>query len=287
MLENILFYFVFLGQILLISYYYPKQILIRISYVLKTFPPEEYPKLYPKHPDYYKAGQLIYKIINFIILAIGLIVIVVIGVWDNSSVGKVSEAIPIAYFFLQMIPLLLMEISGFAYFKMMRKADMRTTRKANLQPRNLFDYVSSVAVSFAFILIVACIAFFYSLYGFSFDFENKTFVIVLSLVFSNLIFAGIIFWNLYGKKLDPHQAVEDRMRQVEVTIKSLVYMSIVASIFLIAIKAIDEFNLDYYEPVLMSFYLQFIMFIGLGSLLRNQRLEDMNFDVYKKDVQNN
>ena len=50
------------------------------------------------------------------------------------------------------------------------------------------------------------------------------------------------------------------------------------------IKGVDEFNLDYLEPVLMSMYLQFIIFIGLGYMLRNYRMEDINFDVYKDDV---
>ena len=44
---HILFYALFLSQIILISYYYPKQIIKRIDGVLKNYPPEDYPKLYP------------------------------------------------------------------------------------------------------------------------------------------------------------------------------------------------------------------------------------------------
>jgi len=281
--DNILFYFVFLSQILLVSYYYPKQILSRVTHVLRTYPPSEYPKLYLKDMAYYKIGQTVYRFVNLIILAIGFIILVIIGIWDNSSNGKISEAIPVAYFFVQMAPLLIMEASSFAYFKLMRKADIRTTRKADLQPRRLFDFVSPIFVTIAVFLFIVCIGFYHTINPFRFDPSNDTFVIAITMILSNLLFAGIIFWNLYGKKLDPYQAGKDRLKQIEITVKSLVYMSIAASIFLIIFEAMDEFNLDYLEPVLMSIYFQFIIFLGLGSMLRNYNMEDMNFDVYKEN----
>lgn len=49
-------------------------------------------------------------------------------------------------------------------------------------------------------------------------------------------------------------------------------------------KGINEFNWDYLEASLMSVYLQFIIFIGIGTLLRKLRLENINFDVYKEDA---
>ena len=284
MSENILFYIVFLGQIILISNYYPRQILNRMQYVLTTYPPESYPKLYPKHVAYYEVGQRIFRIINLLIFILGFIILFVIGLWDNANNGKISEVIPIAYFFVQIVPLIIMEFSEFAYFKLMRKADVRTTRKADLLPRRLFDFISAKTVALAIFMIFACILYFNYLSPFSFGFNNDTFIIIITLTLSNLLFAGIIYWNLYGKKLNPHQATKDRIRQIEVTVKSLVFTSITASAFLILVKVLDEFQFDHLEPVLMSFYLQFIMFIGLGSLLRNLRLENLNFDVYKNDT---
>jgi hypothetical protein len=284
MSENILFYLVFLSQIFLVSYYYPKEILERISYVIKTYPVDKYPKLYIKHPDYYQLGQTIFKIINYIILALGLLIIFAVGIWDSKSRGKVSEAIPAAYFFLQMVPMIMMEISGFAYFKLMRKTDIRTKRTADLQPRRFFDFVSPFALGLALIMFVACILFYHNLEPLRISVENDTFIILLTLLLTNILFAGIIFWNLYGKKRDPYQDGPDYKKQVKMTVKSLIYTSIVASAFLIINKAIDTYNLDFMQPVLMSAYLQFIIFIGLGAMLRNQNIEEMNFDVYKADT---
>ena len=39
--DNILFYAVFLSQILLLSFYFPRKMLKRISYVLATYPPSQ------------------------------------------------------------------------------------------------------------------------------------------------------------------------------------------------------------------------------------------------------
>jgi len=284
MSNNIIFYIVFLSQIILLSYYYPKQILNQIGYVLKTCPPSEYPKLYPKDAAYYKIGQFLFKSVTFIILAFGFIALGGLLFWNTSSAGKISEAIPTVYFFVQMAPIFLMEIFGFAYFKLMRKADSRSTRKAELHPRRLFDYVSPIAVVVAIFMFLACIAFFYSLSGLEFAGDNDTFVIIITLALSNLLFGGIIFWNLYGKKLDPYQAGKDRRKQLELTIKSMVYVSIVASTFLIVFKGINVYNLDSLEPVLMSIYFQIIVYLGLGSLLRNQNMENIDFEVYKKDM---
>jgi hypothetical protein len=46
--SNVIFYIAFLGQIFLVSYYFPGKILARIKFVRETYPPEQYPRLYPK-----------------------------------------------------------------------------------------------------------------------------------------------------------------------------------------------------------------------------------------------
>jgi hypothetical protein len=284
MFENILFYPIFLSQILLISYYYPKKIISRMKFVLEKYPPEQYPKLYVKPIGFYKNVVRIFKISNQVILAIGIVGIIGLGYLDMSHEGSIAEVIPIIYFMIQILPVFLMEVFGFAYFKMMRKADTRTTRKAELMPRRLTDFVSPIAVGLAIFMYFACLLFFYLLEGFQYDLRNDTFIIFLTLSLSNLFFCVIIYWNIYGKKLDPYQAGKDRIRQIEITVKSLVYMSILASAFLILTKSINVYNLDYLETALMSVYLQIVIWLGLGSMLKNIRLEKLDFDVYKNEA---
>ena len=47
MTEHQLFYLVFLGQVLLISYVFPRRVLKRMRHVVDNYPPTEYPRLYP------------------------------------------------------------------------------------------------------------------------------------------------------------------------------------------------------------------------------------------------
>jgi hypothetical protein len=249
--------------------------------VFKTYPASEYPRLYVNSLDVYKSKQRNFKLANHIILGIGFLFLIAIGIWDYMAEGYVDQIIPWIYFMIQALPLMILEYSGFAYFKLMRKADTRTTRKAELNPRQLFSFISPVFIGLALILIIGCLFVFYSIHNFEFHPRNDTFIIGLTLIASNLLFAGIIYWNLYGKKINPYQATKDRTKQIEVTIMSLVFMSIAASLFLIVTGIIEYFNLDYLESAMMSIYLQLIIFIGLGTILRKLRVENIDFEVYK------
>ncbi|NQT62422.1 MAG: hypothetical protein HQ556_05640 [Candidatus Marinimicrobia bacterium] len=279
--DNIIFYIVFLSQIILISYYYPHQVLNQMRTVIANYPPENYPKLYPKPVEYYKGGQRIYRVINLAIVAMGAILIVAIAIWDYTSTNKVSDAIPFAYWVIQILPILIMELLGFTNFRLMRNTNTKATRYAELNPRRLFDFISPAMFGLAIFMYVACILFFYNIHQFQFHPSNDTFVIFVALTLMNSLFAGIIFRNLTGKKSNPHQAHADRMRQIETSIKSLFVMSIVASIFLITVEGMQELGLNFHVASLMSFYLQLTIVIGLGSMLRKIRIEDINFDVYK------
>ena len=283
MIENILFYIVFLSQIILISYYYPKKILQRLKYIFDTYIPSEYPKLYPKPIEHYKKMSRYFHISNQSILILGLILLLSIIYFNDSSHWKIIETISFSYFFIQVIPIFLIEVIGFSYFKLMRKMNLQSIRKAKLKPRRLFDYVSPVFVLVAILSNILCIVFFYNLHVFQFQISNDTIVIVIALLLSNAVYSITIYWNLYGKKLDPHRATKDRSNQIETTIKSLVSMSFGASLFIMITEGIDQYNLDFLEPVMMSLYLQFVIFIGLGYMLRTFKIKNIDFRVYKAE----
>jgi len=143
--EN-LFYVAFLGQIFLISYYFPRKILMRMRYVLETYPPSIYPRLYPKPVEYYRIGLSVFRAINNFIIILGfLILLAMLFLIDHSRFaddGFISEAWPAAFGIIQFLPLMLLEFSEFSQLKLMRKVNAATTRKAELRRRQLFDFVS-------------------------------------------------------------------------------------------------------------------------------------------------
>lgn len=282
--DNIEFYFIFLGQILLISFYFPRKILSRIRYVVETYPPSEYPKLYPKSIEYYEKAQRNYKTVNQFIFVAGFILMFAFGLWGYPTEGKIARLIPVVFGLIQVLPLIGMEISEFNQFKLMRKADLRTTRMAELRPRRLFDFVSPAIFSMAIVMYIAFILLDLYWHQFNIDWGHDTVQRAMVITAGNLFFALIIIWNLYGKTLNPHQAYKDRTKQIGLAVKSLVFLSIAMSVFFMTTAAGDAFDLDSFEPSIASLYFQLIVWISLGTMLRTLRVDDINFEVYKEDV---
>ena len=280
---NILFYVLFMSQIILISYYYPKQIIKRIDGVLKKFPPQSYPKLYPESVEKVIAAKTRYQLLNQIIIVIGLVLMTIHVVMSLDYEGnqKVAEGLPLMFGMVQFFPFMLLEASGFRQFKLMRKANKSTSRSANLTPRHLFNYVSPLSVISAVVFIFTYV--FFDLYINDFVITSDFIIKVITLCLVHTLFIGLAIWHLTGKRLDPHQAVKDRSNQTEFSLQSMVTVSIFLSLFLMANSAVDVYQLYNLEIIINTIYFQVIAFFGIGGMLRTIRLDKINFDVYKAD----
>jgi hypothetical protein len=280
---HILFYVLFLSQIILISHYYPKQIIKRIDRVLKNYPPEDYPKLYPESTEKVLAAKIRYQFINQIIFIIGLVLMGVYAFMSADYEGnqKFAESLPLMFGMVQFIPFIMLEISGFRQFKLMRNANKSTSRSAGLAPRKLFDYVSPISVISAIALIFTYILF--DLYINDFIFTSDIIIKIVTLCLVHALYIGLTIWHLTGKRLDPHQAIKDRSQQTEFSLQSMVSVSMFLSVFLMANSAVDVYQLGYMEILINCIYFQVIAFFGIGGMLKTIRLDNVNFDVYKAD----
>jgi hypothetical protein len=54
------------------------------------------------------------------------------------------------------------------------------------------------------------------------------------------------------------------------------------SIFWMTQAADDLYDLDFLDATIMSLYFQLIVLLSIGHILRNMRLEDINFDLYRE-----
>jgi len=282
---NTLFYVTFLSQIFLLSYYFPTKLLERMRYVLETYPPSKYPKLYPQPLEYYKMGQWGFKWVTRGILVLGFVILyAVIFLVDHSSFaddGYISEFWPALYGVIQFAPLLVLELTEFSQFKRMRKANTATTRTAPLRRRRLFDFVSPMLVGMTIFLYILFILFDLYAHDFVLDWGHDTLQRVAVLTVTNLLISGIGAWHLYGRKQNPHQTSDDRNKQIATNLNSFLYASMAMSIFFMAQVADDLIDMNFLDATLVSFYFQVITFLSLGHALRSLRLEDIDFDVYK------
>ena len=283
---DLIFYIAFFSQILLISYHYPKRILRRMDYIFEHCPADQYTKLYPKGYKKTLEGKILYKLLNIIILIIGIIIFVtfIIANQQGNIELKDMDFLPFAYGMLQAIPFLILEVSALKQFKLMRSLNDQTKRKAELSPRSLFNYISPVRFFTAVIMFFVCTLAIFSFNDFKISADMA--VLIGSMILCNGLFFVLGYILLQGKKLDPYQSPEDRHKMITVVFRSYTSVSILVSIFFIINRCVDYYSLDNWEPVFNSLYWQCVVLLSTGAMLKFTKLEEVNYDVYKTNTSN-
>lgn len=282
-----LFIITFLSQVFLLSYYFPGKLLARLQHVMSSYPPSTHPKLYPKPVEYYKLGYLAFKLITRAIFWLGLVLaVLILFVIDHSTFadhGHVSKFWPSAYGLLQFLPLMALEFSEFRHFRMMRDADPKRKRVADLKRRGLFNLVSPGLVIAAVLTFALAILFDLFVHDFTVSLGHDTMQRAITMTVTNVMLAIVGAWSLYGRKPDPYQSGKDRTQRLTVNLESLLFVSMALSAFIAITAADDLVRLDAIDATIMSVYFQVIAVFSLGYTLRNIDPRDMDFDVYRAD----
>ncbi|MGJ8678965.1 hypothetical protein [Paraglaciecola sp.] len=276
-----LFFIVFGTQIFLMSHYYPKRILNRMNYIFKHYPIETHAKLYPDGYEKALKGKIIFSLINYAILALGIIGFIAAAIFIFEGEAKIQrfKGLPLVFGMVQAIPLLIMEISGFKAFKKMRTQNQDTKRSAELNPRGLLNFVSPIRLFMTISILLICV--FVMLALNDFNIGEKQAILLGSMGLANTLFIVLGYILIHGKKLDPHQSAVDRHNATAVVIKSYTSISMLISVFFIFNLSVDEFSLQDWEPMFNSLYWLCVMFLSTGSVLKYMNVEDINYDVYK------
>lgn len=284
------FYLTFAGQIYLLSIHYPNQLAKRISYVLKNYPPTEYPKLYPSGFTTLTAGArtgrlAIFKRYNQLVALLGgaiLLAMLASGYRPADKGG--DEIFVMLYFFLQTVPFIVIAFLEFRNYKLMHEAFQITRRSADLRPRRLFDFVSPAYVVAAVVFFIAWATFYIGSAGDVATWTTEKYATLVIISGMNLAYITVIWKAISGTKLDPYQAYGDQIKTIESLTKTLVFSSIMISLFLILTQGADEYGLEVFDPPLTSFYMQLCVVMGIGLTLRLTKIEDVDFSVYRADA---
>ena len=289
MSQIILYYLIFISQIFVISHYYPNKVLKRMRFITTNYPPEDYPKLYPHahSPEDAKSGTARaikrYRGLNRMAIIIGTITLGYAAAQGYVPFGGFDVPLLVGFTVIQFIPMFYLEVSEFKSFKKMRQNNKASTRTAGLRPRRFFDYISPVYGVVAGLLIIAALWQNLHFNGYDLAVGSNSFVTIATMVGVHLYFAGLVWYMMHGKKLNPHQDNKDRDTHIEGIVKMATFTSIMISIFLIATEFIRTYNLDAWETVSMSIYFQMLAVFGLGTMLKTMKIEDTNFEVYRAD----
>ena len=276
-----LFILIFASQIWLLSFYFPRQLAARISYMLEHFPASDYPNLYPESPNKVKNIRRFFLLLNYAFAVVGIVLLCKYSLFDNSfqQSGRYYEHIPLFLGMLQFIPLVYLELAGRHQLKLMRVTDKRTNRAATLTPRNLFNFVSPWLLYTAIAVYIGFVSF--ELYVTGGEFTEKLVIKLSSITLTNLLFIYIARCHLYGKKLDPYQATADRDRITRNTILSLVAISIFVTLFCIAQTLVNTYEQSYLEIIINSLYFQIIATFSFINITRGINIKELDLSVYK------
>jgi len=271
---ELLLYIVLFSQIMFLSYYYPKRMLIRIQTIFKNYPPNEFPKLYPESIEKYKKLAKRYQFMNHLMIGLGIGLILWFYVTPRS--GEWDQAIVFWYFMIQFIPNIGIELWAMKYHNAMRILNQDAQKKAVLQPRRLTDFVSKNLLGSVVVIYIIFVGF--TAYVDQFDypwFGGYLNVLIVSCTY--LFFGFIIYQAMYGKVKNPYMSYEDRKINIQITIRQLLSIAIAVTVFAMVQISMKVFGLEAFKAIIMSLYFHVIVFLSM----RWVRLDYINFDVYK------
>jgi hypothetical protein len=246
MLEVYSFAAMFAAQILVLSILHPARLTRRIRAQMARCPADSFP--YPNNTDDISGKLVFYSRLNTSIALLGLILLGALFYymqqpgWDDGPV----ETMVSLYFVLQIFPFCLYSWSVAHFNKQLRNALQTEKRKATLQRRGLFDFVSPFIV----FLTLLCYPLFAALViyiqqnpfpGFAGVFVN---IVIITALYALTAFC--VYWSLYGRKSNP--------LQIEVTVKILIYSCLAAVVFLSLNFTMVMLDLQRFEPLAQSLY---------------------------------
>lgn len=291
-IDDIFFFAVYLSQVLLLSLYFPSRVLRRARTLIEAYPPSEYPKLYPVPRATIERLLRFYRHLNLGLLVLGLALLA--AAWNAGytldSVLRPGDAYPIknpfpfamAYTGLQWLSIMLFGYWEIRYFKRMRAA--ARIRTAELKARRFFDFVPPALLGAAAAAYVGA-TIVLSVLGQQFLIRHQFMVTYLfaTLTICNMAMAGCSIWLTYGKKRDPHQTHEDRVRMIRVGWQCVLVTSILLSVWVGAMSALFAFRLVDYIPLANSLFVQITVVIATGAFFVVVPFGQESFEVYKAD----
>jgi hypothetical protein len=270
MIEAYAFFSVFTVQILAISVLQPVWFTKYVRVRAMTFPAEQFAQLYPGVDRIMNLERFLtlYRMLNIGITVLGVLVMGWLFSymqrpdWDNGPVDMVV----CAYFMTQMlVPVSLIVWVGVKYGKVVRHS-LATKRVAVLERRGLFDFVSPFVVFLAGVCYVLFAALVVYIQQRPFPgFAGYINIVCITLVYAANAFG--VYTLLYGKKKNPLETHEDRVRVIGVGVKGCVYSCIVCVVFMSLNFTLALFGLHQWKPFALSVFFVMIAFLSFLRLV--------------------
>jgi hypothetical protein len=272
MLEAYAFFAVFTLQILAISVLHPAWFIRYIRARALSFPAERFAELYPgiDRSVSLERFQALYRVLNLGIAVLGLALLGWLCSymrrpdWDDGPV----ETLVAVYFAVQMLlPLGLVAWTGVRYSKVLKHSLAEGKRRAVLQRRGLFDFVSPSIVLLAVLGYFLFAGFVVYIQQHPFPgFAGYFSIGPVTLVYALNAFG--VYTMLYGRRKSALETHADRVRAIGLGVKACVYSCIACVGFLSLNFTLVLLDLQRWEPFALSVFLvtcALICFMGFTA----------------------
>jgi hypothetical protein len=268
MLEAYAFLAAFTVQILATSILYPALFIRFVRARTMSLPAERLAQMYPG-VDVARAQERFltrYSALHTVIAVIGLLLLAWLcgyvrrADWHD---GPVKVLITVYFFVAQVFPLSLIVWLGVRFNKEHQRSMPDRKRKAVLERRGLFDFISPFAVVLALLLYFLFAAFVFYIRQHPFP----GFAGLISLAGVTLIYVAIAlvtYVMVYGRNRNPLDTHAGRLHSIGVAVKSGVYTCIVTVVYLSFNFALRLLDLQRWELFALSIF--FVVCALLSSL---------------------
>jgi hypothetical protein len=252
MLEAYAFLAAFTAQILAISVLHPAWLIRYARAKLRSYPSQHLAQLYPG----VERRLALYRALSTSIAVLGLLLLGWLfrytrrPDWEDGPV----EALISVYFVVQALPLCLAACGEARFDKELRRSLPEEKRKAILQRRSLFDFVSPSIVFLAGLSYFLFAAFVLHIErdpfpGFAGYLVN---IGAITLVYALTAFG--VFTALYGRRAHPLERHADRVRAIGLAVKFAVYSCIACVAFLSLNFTLVLLDSQRWEPFAQSLF---------------------------------
>jgi hypothetical protein len=262
---NLLFYIVFLAQILLISACVPYLLGRRLRRVLDALPASTQPQLYPRPLVAYRTGLAVFAWFNRLLVVAGLALLVIVYRVHGTET-PIPESWPAFFGGVQFLPMLVMDLFCLNLFRRLREIRPVKQRSASLAPRHLGDFLPRWLLALALAMVAAAILTDLYLHGFILD--PRTLTRTLTVLVTNGLLALLGWRKLRGRSAAPHRNPEARHRSIGAQLTVLAVISIAFSIYMLLHAANAVLGLHNFDAILMSLYFQTAMAVSITITLR-------------------
>lgn len=249
MIEVYGFLAVFALQVFALSVAYPTQFNKYVRAQASSIPTERLVRLFPGVDLELAVERFLtrHRAVNTGIALLGVAMLAWFFVymrdvdWNEEWVIGLSAA----YFMIQFSPALFVAWLGFRWTREHRPSLLDAKRKATLERRGLFDFISPFAVFITFSAYAACVALIVVLQ--EKPFPGYALIGVLTVTYAAQ--SWVVYRALYGKAGNPFESQTDRVHRIGTAIRVCVYGSMLCPVFFAFVFAVDMFDMKRWVPL--------------------------------------